>query len=115
VLQALLAPTGVDLTFACDGEEAVQAFQQSAFDLILMDVQMPRMNGVDACKLIRRMERDGGLGRIPILALSANVLTHQIQEYRSAGMDGSIAKPVQAAVLYEAIAEAVAARRTEAA
>ena len=48
-----------------------------------------------------------GLERIPIMALSANVLTHQIQEYRSAGMDGSIAKPVQAASLYAAITEAV--------
>jgi signal transduction histidine kinase len=115
VLQALLAPAEVELTFACDGEEAVHAFQNSAFDLILMDVQMPRMNGVDACKLIRRMERERGAPRIPILALSANVLIHQLQEYRSAGMDGSIAKPVQAAVLYAALAEAVAARRTEAA
>ena len=115
VLQALLAPVEAELVFACDGQEAVEAFQKAQFDLILMDVQMPRMNGVDACKLIRRMERERGLQRTPILALSANVLIHQIQEYRSAGMDGSIAKPVQASNLYACIAEAVSMRRTEAA
>lgn len=100
ILAALLEPAGVDLTFAVDGREAVEAFDKSAFDLILMDIQMPVMTGVEATRAIRASER--GV-RTPILALSANVMTYQVEEYLAAGMAGVVAKPIQAQALFAAI------------
>lgn len=103
VLRALLQPLDIELTAASDGAEAVAAFEHGAFDLILMDIQMPGMNGVDATRAIRRVEAARGGNRTPIIALSANVMEHQLAEYRAVGMDGHVAKPLDAAALYEAI------------
>jgi signal transduction histidine kinase/CheY-like chemotaxis protein len=107
VLKALLEPLGVDLVMVDDGRAAVAAFERGVFDVILMDVQMPEMNGVEATAAIRRAEQAGGLGRTPIIALSANVMTYQIDEYRLAGMDGAIAKPIEVDKLYVGIEAAL--------
>ena len=79
-------------------------------DIILTDFQMPEMNGVDATLAIRRAESRRGLPRTPILAVSANVMTHQINEYLAAGMDAVVAKPVQAAVLFAEMQKALSDR-----
>ena len=110
ILAALLQPADVDLTFAADGIEAVEAFAAGAFDLVLMDIQMPQMNGVQAVRAIRARERGR---RTPILALSANVMRHQVEEYLAAGMEGVVAKPIQAEVLFKAIEASLAGTRTE--
>jgi CheY-like chemotaxis protein len=68
-----------------------------------MDVQMPTMDGQTAARLIRQQERAGGRPRTPIIALTANVMEHQSASYRAAGMDGVVAKPIDAARLFEAI------------
>lgn len=107
ILRALLEPAGVDLHTVANGREAVDAFHADAFDLILMDVQMPVMNGVEATRAIRERESAHRLTPIPILALSANVMSHQVAEYALAGMDGVVAKPVDAGKLIEAIAAAM--------
>ena len=107
ILRALLEPAGVDLHTVANGREAVDAFHADDFDLILMDVQMPVMNGVEATRAIRARETSHSLTPTPILALSANVMSHQILEYELAGMDGVVAKPVDAAKLIEAIAAAM--------
>lgn len=107
VLRALIAPLGAELVIAADGREAVEAFAAGSFDLVLMDMQMPEMNGLDATRAIRSMEREQGLARTPILALTANVMTHQLESYVSAGMDGHVAKPIDAAVLYVAMEAAL--------
>jgi CheY-like chemotaxis protein len=73
-----------------------------------MDVQMPRMNGVDAARAIRAVERDRQLQPTPILALSANVMAHHVDEYRSAGMDGLVAKPIEMRELVREIERALA-------
>jgi signal transduction histidine kinase/NO-binding membrane sensor protein with MHYT domain/ActR/RegA family two-component response regulator len=104
VLSALLEPFGVVLTLVDDGVEAVAAFAAGGFDAVLMDVQMPRMNGIQAAGEIRRIEREQGLGRVPIVALTANVMNHQVQEYLAAGMDGFVAKPIQLSELLTALA-----------
>jgi signal transduction histidine kinase/ActR/RegA family two-component response regulator len=104
VLSALLEPFGVVLTLADDGAAAVAAFAAGGFDAVLMDVQMPRMNGIQAAAEIRRIEREQGLGRAPIIALTANVMNHQVQEYLAAGMDGVVAKPIQLSELLTALA-----------
>jgi CheY-like chemotaxis protein len=107
VLKALLEPLGVELTIVGDGRQAVEAHVAHPFDLILMDIQMPEMNGVDATVEIRRLEREGRAPRTPIVALTANVMRHQIDTYLEAGMDGVVAKPVELSVLLEAIQSAL--------
>jgi CheY-like chemotaxis protein len=68
---------------------------------------MPEMNGVEATAAIRGHEAAEGLAAIPILALSANVMSHQVKEYLAAGMTGFIPKPIEAAKLFAAIEEAL--------
>ncbi len=108
LLTAMLDPLGVDLMITGDGAEAVAAFAAERFDLVLMDVQMPVMNGVDATRAIRALEAERGLRATPILALSPNVMRHQIEEYLAAGMNGFVAKPIEMAALVAAIEKAVA-------
>lgn len=107
VLRALLGALDVDLTLAANGREALQAFERESFDVVLMDVQMPEMNGMDATRAIRKLEAERGLPRTPIVALTANVMSHQIESYVDAGMDGHVAKPVDAAALYAALEAAI--------
>jgi CheY-like chemotaxis protein len=107
LLRAMLEPLGVDVRIAGDGREALQLFCAGDFDLVLMDIQMPVMNGVDAALAIRALERAEGRRPTPILALSANAMRHQIEEYLATGMDGFIAKPINMATLIEAIETAL--------
>jgi len=107
ILRALLEPLEVELRTVADGQQALEAWRDETFDLILMDVQMPVMNGVEATRAIRARERAERLPPTPILALSANVMSHQVREYELAGMDGVVAKPVDAGQLIAAIAAAV--------
>jgi signal transduction histidine kinase/AmiR/NasT family two-component response regulator len=104
VLRALLEPLNPDLVLVADGARAVEACRAPGIDLVLMDVQMPIMNGVEATRLIRAAERLEGRRRVPIIALTANTMHHQLAEYAAAGMDGHVAKPVQVEMLYAAIA-----------
>jgi signal transduction histidine kinase/AmiR/NasT family two-component response regulator len=108
VLDALLAPLRVDLTLVGDGRAAVEQWRAQVFDLILMDIQMPGMSGVVACEKIRAEERQRGLAAIPIIALSANAMSHQVDAYLAAGMTAHVAKPIDAAALFQAIEDAVA-------
>ncbi|HEX6865710.1 MAG TPA: ATP-binding protein, partial [Caulobacteraceae bacterium] len=110
ILAALLAPIQAELTMVDNGREAVEAFDRTPFDLVLMDIQMPEMSGVEATLSIRRAEARRGLPRTPIVAVSANVMAHQIEEYLAAGMDAVVAKPVQAAVLFGEMEKALANR-----
>ncbi|HKT53506.1 MAG TPA: ATP-binding protein, partial [Caulobacteraceae bacterium] len=103
ILKALLEMIGPELTLAADGVEALNAFGQAPFDLVLMDIQMPRMSGVEAARGIRRLEAERGLSRTPILAVTANVMAGQVEEYRTAGMDGVVAKPLQMEALFAEI------------
>jgi signal transduction histidine kinase/AmiR/NasT family two-component response regulator len=112
VLKALLGPIGVDPTVVDDGAQAVQAWSIGEFDLILMDIQMPRMDGLSATRAIRAEEVRSGRARTPIIALTANAMAHQVEEYFAAGMDGHVPKPIDLATLYAAL-EAVQARRKE--
>ncbi len=112
ILQALLAPLGVELTVVGDGVAAVEAFGAGGFDLILMDVQMPRMDGLAATAEIRRIERSAGRPATPIIALTANVMRHQIEQYRAVGMDGYVAKPIELSALARAMDAALAGPQT---
>ena len=108
ILAALLGFTDSDLTLVEDGRAAVDAFREGRFDIVLMDIQMPGMNGVAATRAIRSFEADERRRRTPILAVSANVMSHQVAEYAAAGMDGVIAKPLKADALFAEIERALA-------
>ena len=106
VLKTLLHQMGVDPTVVDNGEEAVKAWETGDWDVILMDVQMPVMDGITATAAIRNREADIGRPRTPIIALTANAMSHQVEQYLAAGMDGHVAKPIQAAELFEALTRA---------
>jgi signal transduction histidine kinase/CheY-like chemotaxis protein len=116
VLKTLLEQVGVEPVIVADGQAALAAWRREPWDLILMDVQMPVMDGPTAARAIRAAEALDGRARTPIVALTANAMAHQVAEYAAAGMDGHVAKPIEAANLYAAIAQADArAARAEAA
>jgi CheY-like chemotaxis protein len=94
VIRTLLEQAGVACTLVDDGLQAVRAWAREPWDLILMDVQMPLMDGVDAAREIRRREALAGRPRTPIIALTANAMAHQAADYRAAGMDAIVAKPI---------------------
>ena len=108
VLRTLLNQVGVSPTVVGNGRLAVQAWEAAEFDLILMDVQMPEMDGPTAAKAIRERERVLGRARTPIIALTANAMSHQVAEYLNCGMDGHVAKPIEAQKLYAALEAALA-------
>ena len=95
VLKTLLGPLTIDLHIVNDGEEAVAAWSDSHWDAILMDIQMPGMDGPTATRLIRAREEAEGRPRTPIIALTANAMSHHEREYLSAGMDALTPKPIE--------------------
>ena len=109
VLSALLEPLGADVTMVENGAECVASWRSSPCDLVLMDIQMPEMGGVAASNCIRGIEVDEGLPQTPIIALSANAMSHQIEEYLAAGMNAHVAKPIEIRELYAVIRAVLAA------
>lgn len=107
VLAAVMGSLGIEIDIVANGRAAFEAWRDGAYDLVLMDIQMPVMDGIDAARAIRTAESEGGRTRTPIVALTANALSHQIEEYLAAGMDGHVAKPIEIAKLYEAISRAL--------
>jgi len=93
----MLSPFDLHLIPAASGAEAVATASREPFDLILMDVQMPGMDGLAATQAIRA--GGGPNAQAPILALSANVMKQQVQSYKAAGMNDHIAKPIDPAEL----------------
>jgi len=98
---------GHKVTLANDGAEAVDAYKEKDFDLILMDLQMPRLSGFEASAAIRKLEKMRGITRTPILALSANVLKGVRDECVKSGMDGYVSKPVRQPELLDAMAQLI--------
>jgi CheY-like chemotaxis protein len=93
VLAVMLRRSGFEVDFAGDGQEGVDMWGQGNYDLVLMDVQMPRMNGFEATRLIREKEGMHG-GHTPIVAITAYALQADQEECLSAGMDAFISKPI---------------------
>lgn len=103
LVRIILAGWAVELTTVENGAEAVQAASSGAFDLVLMDVHMPVMDGMDATRAIRALP--GPTGRVPVIALTANVQPEQVQACRAAGMDAHVGKPIQVGELVATMAE----------
>jgi PAS domain S-box-containing protein len=104
----LLEQLGAQVSTAVDGYAGVEAAAEGGFDLILMDIQMPGIDGVEAARRIRAM--GGDVAATPIVALTANVLAHQRQAYLDAGMDGVVGKPISPGELLTEIAQAAQRR-----
>jgi signal transduction histidine kinase/DNA-binding response OmpR family regulator/HAMP domain-containing protein len=103
----LLERAGHTVTVASNGKQAVDLWQASAFDIVLMDVQMPEMDGLDATREIRQMEKDRN-GRIPIIAMTANAMAGDREMCLNAGMDGYVAKPVKKEALFAEVGRVMA-------
>jgi len=93
VASGMLAAMGHSTSVAANGAEAVRAFTRGGFDVILMDVQMPCMDGLEATDAIRELEKDRDI-RIPIVAMTAHAMAGDRERCLAAGMDGYVAKPI---------------------
>jgi CheY-like chemotaxis protein len=107
----LLENAGHSVIVAANGREALDWVLRHDFDLVLMDVQMPEMDGLEATMEIRRLEA-GSPRRLPIVALTAHAMVGDRERCLEAGMDGYVAKPVQMQVLVQAMAEALGLARS---
>jgi CheY-like chemotaxis protein len=92
---------------ATNGRDALTLWQSEQFDVILMDVQMPELDGLEATAAIRRAEKIGAMPRVPIIAMTAHELTGDCERCLEAGMDGYVSKPIDPAALNAEIARAV--------
>ena len=93
VALGILQIEGYQVTVAKHGLEAVEAYSKAAFDLVLMDCHMPEMDGFEATRKIRELEKESNLKRTPIVALTANAMQQDREECLNAGMDDHLSKP----------------------
>jgi PAS domain S-box-containing protein len=110
LLTLVLRAGGHQVESARDGEQAVEAFLAGRFDVVLMDVHMPVIDGLQATRLIRQHERTRGLAATPVIALTASVMANDRREARQAGMSGFAVKPLDIPRLYEEIARVLEGR-----
>lgn len=101
--EKLLEKSGLRFETAANGEAAVDRFIEQAFDVILMDIMMPVMDGVEATRAIRQWEQEHGRPRTPIIALTANAMKGDRAHYEAAGMEGYVTKPLKAERLKQVI------------
>lgn len=107
VIEIMLAATAIEMVAVEDGQQALDAFREGGFDLVLMDMQMPVMDGLTATRAIRAVEIEQGLTRTPLIMLTANAMAEHVEAGRQAGADGHLTKPVTLASLLDAIGAAL--------
>jgi CheY-like chemotaxis protein len=112
IASSFLCSAGHKVTCAENGEAAIAAVATSDFDVVLMDVRMPGMDGLEATRRIRLLQ--GPRGRVPIVAMTAQAFTEQVAECRTAGMDSHLGKPFDQAQLLAVVARAVEAGPSDA-
>jgi two-component system sensor histidine kinase BarA len=112
VAKEALQQMGATVALVCDGLEAVAAYGASRFDLIMLDGSMPGLSGFDAARRIREIEARSGARRTPIVAFTARVLGASATEWREAGMDALVAKPLTLEQLSRGV-ETALGRRTD--
>jgi two-component system sensor histidine kinase RpfC len=101
VLGAILGSVGHEVTMVADGDEALDALEAGNFDILLLDINMPRLNGIDACTMWRQIE--GGRQHLPIIGVTADATPETEQRCKNAGMDLRLTKPVDAKLLLSTI------------
>jgi len=102
-VRTMLTRMGHEVTAVEDGLDAVRACAEQDFDAVLMDIQMPGLDGVEATQRIRALQETMGRPRVPVIALTAYAMPGDREKLLAAGMDGYISKPVQEAELAEAL------------
>lgn len=107
VASAFLGQAGYEVTVAGSGAEALEIFEEGHFDVVLMDIEMPGMDGLEVTAGIRHLERRSGR-RVPVIAITAHAMDGARESFLAAGMDGYIAKPVRSEVLYRTLDEVLA-------
>lgn len=105
VARIMLQAFGCDVVEVCDGVEAVEAVEAEVFDLVLMDVRMPRMDGLEATRRIRALP--GAAGRLAVVAMTADAMPEDVVRCLAAGMNAHLAKPVNQAGLFDAVNRAL--------
>jgi signal transduction histidine kinase/ActR/RegA family two-component response regulator len=118
VVQLVLGSVGIDPVIVENGREALEALQAARFDVVLMDMQMPELDGLSATSQLRAREREQSSPRTPVIMLTANALDEHVKASLEAGADQHLSKPIRADALIEAIVRAMAegeAHRDEAA
>jgi CheY-like chemotaxis protein len=108
---AMLSTKGYVIDVAVDVHQAVEAVKTKDYDVVLMDIQMPKLNGVDATKTIRGL--GGDKGSIPIIAVTANAMRGDREAYLAAGMDDYLAKPIDSGILFATVERWVNCRRNK--
>ena len=103
IIRTVLGQKGHAVTMVDDGAEAILAFQNGVFDAVLMDVQMPRVDGLSATREIRAIEQAEARARTPIVALTANAMVEEVERCQQAGMDAHVAKPIDWKTLFTTI------------
>jgi two-component system sensor histidine kinase/response regulator len=109
IAQQLLRKRELAVTLADDGRQAVDAFEAGRFDLVLMDVQMPEMDGFEAVAAIRALERAQGRPHTPIVAVTAHAMVGDRERCLEAGMDAYLSKPLRRQLLFELVDELLGA------
>ena len=109
VLRTLLNQAGIEPYIVDNGADAVEAWRAELFDVILMDIRMPVLDGLEATKAIRAAENQTGRNRTPIIALTANAMSHEVDQYLAVGMDGHVAKPLSVEELFSELNRVLAA------
>jgi len=105
VVELMLAGTDADLTMVENGEQALAAYANDRFDLVLMDMQMPVMDGLTAVRRIRALEAERGKARVPIIMLTANAMPEHVEASHAAGADHHLGKPITPEGLFGSIDE----------
>jgi CheY-like chemotaxis protein len=109
VARRLLERQGHQVVVACNGREALSSLERELFDLVLLDVQMPEMDGLETARIIRARERSG-TGHMPLIAVTAHAMNGDKERCLEAGMDGYLTKPIQMGQLFAAIEQVCAPR-----
>lgn len=112
VVELILGAAGASLTSVENGADAVNTATCESFDLILMDMQMPVMDGLTAIAQIKALEATGDVVTTPIYVLSANAMPEDIAKSMAAGADGHISKPIEATRLLDQVCQAITAVRS---
>jgi CheY-like chemotaxis protein len=103
VIKSLLATQNMTPIVVSNGREALTAWEQENWDLVLMDVQMPFLGGLEAARAIRSAEQSAERPRTPIIAVTARAMAHEVEACRRAGMDRVVTKPIEIDLLFAAM------------
>lgn len=110
ILQSMLQALGVEVVIVADGAEALLRYQSDSFDAVLFDIAMPNMDGIETLRALQDLAAKSGQTPPPAIAVTANVMTHQVADYIGYGFTAVVAKPIRMDMLAHALAQCIPAR-----